>query len=75
MINDEAKYKYLMTARETAEKYKYPSFLQRRLLLDTSTRWQRKLRGKIQVSKLAQRKLHSEICTSTQGNFFFFELE
>jgi len=49
--------------------------LQQRLLLNTSTGWQRKLRSGIQVSNSAQRKLHSGMCTSTQGKIFFFELE
>jgi len=48
--------------------------LQQRLPLNTSTRWQWKLWSGIQVSKLAQRKLHSKMCTSTQGFFFFFFL-
>jgi len=45
--------------------------LQRRLLLNTSTRLQQKLQSRIQVSKSAQRKLHSRMYTSTQGFFFF----
>jgi len=56
---------------KTAEEYKYP-ISQRRLLLNTSTKWQRKLWSGIQVSELAQRKLHSEMYTSTQGKIFFF---
>jgi len=77
----------LTTAREIAERYKYPSFLMETAFehkyqmametaeRNTSTRWQWKLQSGIQVIKLAQRKLHSEMCTSTQEkNFFFFFL-
>ena len=46
--------------------------LQQRLFWNTSTRLQRKLQSGIQVSKLAQRKLYSGMCTSTQGFFFCF---
>ena len=35
--------------------------------MNTSTRLQQKLWSGIQVSKSAQRKLHSGMCTSTQG--------
>ena len=49
-----------------------PKFCNGDCFLNTSTRWQQKLRSGIQVSKLAQRKLHSEMCTSTQGKIFFF---
>ena len=64
--NDEAKYKYSTIARETAEKYKYPNFAME-TALNTSIRLQWKLRSGIQVSKSVQRKLHSGMCTITQG--------
>jgi len=54
------------------EQYKYPSFATETAFLNTSTRWQQKLRSGIQVSNSVQRKLHSGMCTSTQGFFFFF---
>ena len=41
--------------------------LQRRLPLNTNIKLQRKLWSGIQVSNSAQRKLHSGMCTSTQG--------
>ena len=46
--------------------------LQWRLFLNTSIGWQWKLWSGIQVSKLVQRKLHSGMCTSTQGKIFLF---
>jgi len=64
-------YKYSTIARETVEKYKYPNFATE-TALNTGIRLQRKLRSRIQVSKSVQRKLHSGMCTITQGNFFFF---
>jgi len=71
MIMMKQEYKYLMIAREAAEKYKYPNFATE-TALNTSIRLQWKLQSGIQVSKSVQRKLHSGMCTITQGKFFFF---
>jgi len=72
-------YKYSMIARETAEKYKYPSFVTETAFeykyqiatetveWNTSIRLQQKLWSGIQVSKSVQRKLHSGMCTISQG--------
>jgi len=66
-----------MIARETVEKYKYPSFAietafeyKYQIAMETaeqntSIRLQWKLRSRIQVYKSVQRELHSGMCTNT----------
>jgi len=66
-----------MIARETVEKYKYPSFAietafeyKYQIAMETaeqntSIRLQWKLRSRIQVYKSVQRELHSGMCTKT----------
>jgi len=65
------KYKYSSFAMETASEYKYQIAMET-AEQNTSIRLQQKLWSGIQVSKLVQRKLHSEMYTSTQEFFFFF---
>jgi len=60
-----------MTARETVEEYKYP-ILQRRLPLNTSIKWQRKLQSGIQVSELAQNCTPKCVQVLKERFFFFF---
>jgi len=72
MISDKARIQVLDDHKGELRRNTSVQVLQQRLLLNTNTRLQWKLWSRIQVSKSVQRKLHSEICISTQSFFFFF---
>jgi len=71
MISDEARIHVLDNCKRGLQRNTSVQVLQQRLLLNTNIRLQWKLWSRIQVSKSVQRKLHSEICISTQSFFFF----